>query len=252
MNVLITGASSGIGREFARIAAAEKHNLFIVARSKENLEKVKIELEEKHNISVEIVVSDLSKTDSARKLFEKLKDKKIDILINNAGFGYKGDFFKEDVSIMTSMVNVNILALMELTHYFGQQFVENNNGKILNIASIASFVPGPKQPVYYATKAFVRSFSRALAYNLRDSKASVTTLHPGMTRTDFFNAANAGNVSLSRGANPYDVAKFGWDAMMQGKDEVIFGARDRAMIKTLTRIMPDSMHAKMVDGAGEV
>ncbi|QQS21854.1 SDR family NAD(P)-dependent oxidoreductase [Candidatus Saccharibacteria bacterium] len=161
--ILITGGSGGIGYALARVAAAHGHDIVLAARNVEHLALAQQTLQKDHKISVDIKQADLSKPGAARKLYDELKSDGIEILVNNAGFGLVGDFFKEDIADNIDMVQLNAQALMELTHYFGNDFIKKKRGKILNVASVAAFVPGPKQPVYYATKAFVRSFSRALA-----------------------------------------------------------------------------------------
>lgn len=248
---LITGASSGIGYELAKIMASAGHDLVLAARDAKRLAEVKKELElSNKSISVRIVTADLSKANAALKLYETLKDEKIEILVNNAGVGLKGNFFEDELHANQSMAYLNMNSLMDMTYYFGKDMVARKNGKILNIASIVAFFPGPKQPVYYASKAFVRSFSRALAYNLRNTNVTVTALHPGITRTNFFNAANASGIT--NGASPKSVAELGYSAMMAGKIEVTHGLWNKFLTNIFVRLVPYRMQPFIVDKASDV
>ena len=192
---LITGGTSGIGYELAKIMAAKGHDLVLVSRDQAKLNSVKQEIEKIHKVDVAVFVADLSKPGAAEALHVKLKGLDIGILVNNAGAGLKGNFFDDKLENNQSIAYLNMNSLMDMTYYFGNDLVKKNEGKILNIASIVAFFPGPKQPVYYATKSFVRSFSRALAYNLRGTGVTVTALHPGVTRTNFFDSAKAGSIN---------------------------------------------------------
>lgn len=166
---LITGASSGIGRELATIHAEHGGDLIIVARSKDKLQTLKDELEDAHGVSVTVIVSDLSDPKAPKKLYDKVKKSKqqVDILINNAGFGGQGYFHERDRDADRTMIQLNVLALTELTRYFLDDMVERGSGRILQVSSTASFMPGPLQAVYFATKAFVQSFSNALSRELQ-------------------------------------------------------------------------------------
>lgn len=247
---LITGSTSGIGYELAKVMAENGHNLVLVSRGKDKLVEVKKELEDQYKISVEIFDIDLSKPGSAKEVYEKFKSADVEILVNNAGVGLKGDFFSDSLEKNQNMAFLNMNTLMDLTHYFGNDFIAKNRGKILNTASIVSFFPGPKQPVYYATKAFVRSFSRALAYNLRKTGVTVTALHPGVTKTNFFNQANAS--FFKQGADPRSVAKLGYKAMMQGKTEVTHGFVNNLLTNLFARITPYRLQPYIIDRASEV
>lgn len=248
---LITGATSGIGLEFAHILAENGHNVVLVSRSKSKLQDAQKQLTNKYSVAVYIYAQDLSKPDSARKTYEATKKHNIDILINNAGAGFKGDFFADTLADNQRIAHLNMQSLVELTHYFGKDFIANKSGRILNIASIAAFFPGPKQPVYYASKAFVRSFSRALSQLTAGSGVSVTVLNPGVTKTNFFNAAAAKGSGL-HGAAARDVALLGYRAMMAGKTEVTFGARNQFITSVLARVVPYSLQAKIIDRASDV
>lgn len=248
--VLITGGTTGIGYELAKIMASLKHDIVLAARDEAKLKSVKQEIESNHKVTVKICTIDLSQPGSAKKLYENCKDDGIEILVNNAGVGLKGDFFSDDLLKNTAMAHLNMISLMELTHYFGNDFIKHKRGRILNTASIVAFFPGPKQPVYYASKAFVRSFSRALAYNLAGSGVTVTALHPGVTRTNFFKSANAS--FFKGGASAESVARLGYEAMMAGKIEVTHGFKNRLLTTIFARITPYNMQPRIIDKSSEV
>lgn len=217
---LITGASVGIGREFARYHASKGGDLIITARRKTELAALKKELESKHDVKVHVVVADLGKPESAEKLYKFAKSKKlkVDILINNAGFGGHGIHTERDFSSEMAMIDLNVKSLVALTHKFANEMVKNCGGKILNVGSTAGFMPGPNQAVYFATKAFVNSFSQAIDQELRDKGVTCTVLAPGFVKTEFAEVANLEGTDLVKGgATPQSVAKHGYDAMMKGK-----------------------------------
>lgn len=223
---LITGASSGLGKEFAKIHAAKGGDLVLVARSEDKLNELKKELEEQYKISVKVIVKDLTEPNAPKEIYEQLKTDKISVqyLINNAGFGGIGKFSERDLQSDLSMINLNIVALTALTHYFLQDFVKNNDGKILNISSTASLIPGPLQAVYYATKAYVTSFSDALAEELHDSNITVTSLLPGPTETQFGRISGMDKTpAFYKTASAKDVAQAGYKGMLNGKLNVIAG-----------------------------
>ncbi|MGL5822280.1 MAG: SDR family NAD(P)-dependent oxidoreductase [Sarcina sp.] len=196
--VLITGASSGIGLELAKIFAKDNINLILVARSLDKLNDLKLLLSEMYPQTTTYVISkDLSKSNSAKELYDYIKNLNlnVNILINNAGFGSMGKFIDLDLELQLNMIELNILSLTKLTYLFLQDMKNFKKGKILNIASLAAFCPGPYMAVYYATKSFVLSFSRALKEELRFSGITVISLCPGATKSDFSKTANA-NTSL--------------------------------------------------------
>ena len=180
---LITGASSGIGKELAYIHAKKGGDLIIVARNIDKLNILKSALEDKYAIVVHINQKDLTKSTATKEIYEEVKKANIqvDYLINNAGFGGLGKFNERDLQEDVAMINLNITALTSLTHYFLQDFVAQNKGKILNVSSTASFMPGPLQAVYFATKAYVTSFTNAIAEELKNTNITVTNLMPGAT-----------------------------------------------------------------------
>jgi short-subunit dehydrogenase len=191
--VLITGASSGIGLELAKCFAAEECNLILTARNREALEKLADELCRKHDIKVEIVIADLSLPESPQKIISEIKGRgiNVDVLVNNAGFGLHGAFTELPLKRQLEIVQVNIAALVELTGLFLPDMLRRNRGGILNVGSVAGFVPGPQMAVYYASKAFVLSFSESLHEELRETKIQVTNLCPGPTESNFSSVARS-------------------------------------------------------------
>jgi short-subunit dehydrogenase len=189
--VLVTGASSGIGLELARCFAADKSNLILVARNGDALEKLAVELRARHGIQVQVIIGDLSRKESPRKIFDQAGKlgSPVDVLVNNAGFGLIGTFGELPVNRQLEMVQVNISALVELTGLFLPGMLQRRSGGILNVGSVAGFVPGPNMAVYFATKAFVLSFSEALFEELRGTGVSITNLCPGPTESNFSQVA---------------------------------------------------------------
>ena len=219
---LITGASSGIGLELAKIHAAKGGDLILVARSGDKLEKLKTELISSHKIKVHIVVKDLGAPNAAQEVYDEVQKQnlQVDYLINNAGFGDFGLFLNTNWDKEQQMMQLNMVALSQLTKLFVKDMATRKSGKILNIASTASFQPGPTMAIYYATKAFVYYFSSALYNELKPYGISVTSFHPGPTKTGFQDAADMHSSRLLKfmpvpDAQP--VAKKGYAAMMKGK-----------------------------------
>lgn len=235
--VLITGASSGLGVEFAKIHASKGDNLVLVARGKDKMNLLKTEIEKKYDISVYVIGRDLSEASAPKTIYNELKTQKIhvDYLINNAGFGDFGLFAQSSWEKQLQMINLNVTALTYLTRLFLPDMIKNKSGKILNIASTAAFQPGPTMSVYFATKAFVLSFSEALANEVKGTGVTVTALCPGATATGFKTAASLDNSGLFKGsvASSKDVAEFGYKAMMKGKTVVIHGAMNKIMASSV-------------------
>ncbi|PQA44336.1 SDR family NAD(P)-dependent oxidoreductase [Amnimonas aquatica] len=188
---LITGASNGIGLELARRLAADGHDVILVARSVDKLQALADELGGRHGIRAEVIGQDLGYEGAAQELVDKLGDRRVDMLINNAGFGEFGTFIEADIKRLNQMIQLNVATLTALAHAFGRRMAAQGGGQILNVASIAAFMPGPGAAVYYASKAYVLSFSDALDFELRGKNVRVTTLCPGPTDTGFATAANA-------------------------------------------------------------
>ncbi len=217
---LITGASSGIGESLARLHAARGGDLVLVARRKERLEALATELAAAHGIAVTILVEDLAAEGAAERVFAATEAAglEIDVLVNNAGFGGHGKFHERDLAQDRAMMQVNMIALVELTHLFVQGMVRRGSGQILHVASTAGFMPGPLQAVYYATKAFVISFSQAIAEELSGTGVTSTALCPGAVDTEFVTAGDLEGAALFQkpGASPESVAACGYDAMSTG------------------------------------
>jgi len=247
---LITGASSGIGRELAIIHAERGGDLVIVARSRDSLELLRSELELKYSISVYVIVKDLNLPNAAEEIYKEIQSKEIviDYLINNAGFGGQGRFYERNWEQDLMMINVNIIALTALTRFFLPDFIKRNSGKILNVSSTASLMPGPLQAVYFATKAFVTSFSNAIAEELRNTTITVTTLLPGATETKFAETSGLVNSALfKKTADAKDVAMDGYKGMLAGKLNVISGVPvSRRIMFALIPFVPKKMVMGMV------
>lgn len=213
MKALITGASSGIGKDMAKYLATKNIELILVARRKEKLEELKKEL----NVNVKIIALDLGVENNVFKLYEKTKNENIDILINNAGFGLFGDFVNTDLSTELNMIDVNIKAPHILTKLFLQDFSKRNSGYILNVCSSAGFMAGPKLNTYYATKNYLTKLTMAINEELRqkNSKVVISALCPGPTSTEF-NKVAKGTFNINEVSSEY-VAKYGIDKMFEKK-----------------------------------
>ena len=220
---LITGASSGIGWELAKLFAADKFNLILVARNEAKLNQLAVELRAQHGIEVKVIAKDLAAPTTPQEIFEALRATPVSILVNNAGSGWHGAFAQTDLQQSLAIMRLNMDALVKLTHLFMQPMLARRSGKILNVASIAAFQPGPMVNVYYASKAFVHSFSYALACELEDSGITVTTLCPGTTHTEFFARGNFGPIRAAFTMDARIVAVAGYRGLMQGKRVVIPG-----------------------------
>ena len=217
---LITGASSGIGKELARIHASKNGDLILVARRIEELKKLKLELEEQFKIKVWVIEQDLTATNAAKEVYEFTKSNQleVDYLFNNAGFGGHGFFVDRPIAKDLEMIDLNVSALVELSHLFLQDMKIRKAGKILNTASTAGFLPGPLQATYFATKAFVVSFSEALAHELKPHNISVTALCPGPVKTEFEKTAGmTGGNLFEKAASAKSTAEKGYRAMEKGK-----------------------------------
>lgn len=224
---LITGASTGIGRELAEVFAANEFDLVLVARHQERLSAVARELTSVHRTEVQVLPQDLGRPGAAEELFQRLRTVPISVLVNNAGFGRYGPFVESDLSEQTGMMQVNMMALVQLTHLFVQPMRVRKAGYVLNVASTAAFQPGPLLNVYYATKAFVFSFSYALAAELEGSGVAVTVLCPGLTRTDFQQRAGLHQGGAWPMMSSRTVAEIGYRGLMQGRRVVIPGMLNR-------------------------
>ena len=247
---LITGASSGIGYELASVFAKNNHNLILVARSTEKLESLKFEIEKNFQVVADVITLDLSKQNSAEELFAIVHKKKIhvDVLVNNAGFGDHSLFFSQDSTKIEEMILLNVLTLTKLTKLFLPAMVSMKYGKILNVASTAAFQPGPLMSVYYATKAYVLSFTEGLYEELKGTGVSITALCPGPTESGFQSVANLSNVALMDALKlptSKDVAEFGYKALMSDKAVAIHGFMNTMMAKS-AGFIPRTILRKLV------
>ncbi len=238
---LITGASAGIGLELARVHAEKGGDLVLVARSKDKLDNLASELSGKYSINVVVIAEDLADPLGAKRIFDKTEaaNIQVDLLINNAGFGGHGEFYQRDLIAEQNMIQVNISSLMSLTHYYVKGMVERKKGRIMNVSSTASFIPGPLQAVYYATKAFVTSFSQAISQEVEGSNVTVTALCPGPVATDFVSAGDLEGVDVWKHAkSPRSVAEIGYNGMIKG-DVVTFNDRIlKFMLNWITPFLP--------------
>jgi short-subunit dehydrogenase len=249
---LITGASMGIGKELAKIFAADGRDLVLVARSEDKLRSLGQELESAHGITAHVVPADLTDPSAPASIFASLESKglQLDYLVNNAGFGAQGPFAKLPLQSQLSMLKVNIDALVALTHLALQGMLARKKGRILNIASMAGFQPGPDMSMYYATKAFVLMFSEGVAEEVKDSGVTVTAHCPGATATNFAETArNATSLYFRLGTAPADkVARHAYRSMMKGKVVAVEGLMNRisafsvrlsprALVRKVTRWM---------------
>jgi len=226
-NVLVTGATSGIGHELSKIFAQEGFNLVLVARNTEQLEILAKELSTTYSIQADFVAKDLSQPAAPTEIMAELQRKaiNIDILVNNAGFIEYGAFTETNLEKELQMIQVNLVSLTHLTKLLLPSMVKRRNGKILNVASIGAYVPGPFNAVYCATKAYVLSFSEAIAEELKNTKVTVTALCPGATQTEFASKAKIEDVKLFQGSvmQAKTVAEIAFKALMEGRRIVVPG-----------------------------
>lgn len=245
--VLITGASSGIGYEFAHVFAEQGHDLVVVARRKSKLDKLAAELEKNYQVKVVVEVRDLGQEEECQALYDSMKAQGIEVeyLINNAGLGAFGRFDQVEWSKQKQMIDVNISALTCLAHLFSKDMVERKTGSIINVASTASFQPGPHFAVYCATKAYVLSLSEAMAEEFKDLGISVLALCPGLTESGFFEVAEvADSKALKKFTIPTsrEVAEYGYLAMKKKRRVAIHGTLNWITANS-SRFMPRSVVA---------
>jgi len=249
---LITGASSGIGKEFARYHAALGGDLIITARREKALAELKLELETAHGISVHVIAADLGTADGAQNLYKAVQvtGVQVAILINNAGFGGHGKHIDRALADEMAMIDLNVKSLVSLTHMIAQDMVKNGGGKILNVGSTAGMAPGPLQAVYFATKAFVNSYSQAIDQEMRALGVTSTVLAPGGVATEFFEVADMGGSRMvdNAKATPASVAKIGYDAMLAGKLHVINEWSLHVVMNWVIPLLPRRRVLKMIEG----
>ncbi|HTN42252.1 MAG TPA: SDR family oxidoreductase [Nitrospiria bacterium] len=247
---LVTGASSGIGYELGRLLARDDYNLVLVARDGERLEEAAEAIrKEEPKVSIKTISTDLSEPRAAEAIIQELRKEsiKIDVLINNAGYGVYGRFAETALDEEVRMMQVNMVSLTDLTKRLLPYMIQKKEGRIMNVASAGGFVPGPFFAVYYATKAYVLSLSEALNEELRGTGITVTALCPGATETKFQNRARVKNTILYKPWKMMDagtVARIGYRGMMKGKAVVIPGLLNKLMIFS-TRFGPRSSVARL-------
>ncbi|MEA5575608.1 SDR family oxidoreductase [Anabaena sp. UHCC 0451] len=254
--VLVTGSAHGIGYQLAYVFAGHNYNLVLVDKDAETLAIIAEEFSPKFGISIKTLVKDLSISTSPTEIFTELQQAgiKIDVLVNNAGFGTYGVFSETDLTTELKMLQVNIVSLTHLTKLFLKDMIAQGYGKILNVASVAAFQPGPLMAVYFATKAYVLSFSEAIANELEGTGVTVTTLCPGPTTSEFQKAAAMEEAKIShvnRMMNSETVAKIGYDSLMANKTIAIPGLRNNILVKSV-RFAPRNIVTKVVRNMHEL
>ena len=247
---LVTGASMGLGAEFARLLASEGYDLVLTARNAERMATLKKEVENLHGVTAHVLMADLTDPRAPVALYDHVRQAgiEIDVLVNNAGFGMYGKFHESNLQTELEMIQVNIIALIHLTKLFARDMVERRRGRIVNVASTAAFQPGPLQSVYYASKAFVLSFSEAIGNELAGTGVTVTALCPGPVPTGFQERANVGNLRglrLLMRQSPESVVRAGYNGMKRGKPVVVPGSLNNVLAFTV-RLFPRRMVTKVV------
>lgn len=238
---LITGASSGIGLELARIHAGKCGDVVLVARSRDKLEAIKRELQAQHGVKAYVIAEDLADPGAADRIFGATESLglAIDVLINNAGFGGHGKFVERDLGADQAMIQVNMATLTSLTHHYLKGMIARRRGRILNVSSTASFMPGPLQAVYYATKAYVTSFTQAIAEEVREYGVTATVLCPGAVATGFVAAGDLQGVDVWKNARTAEsVAQCGYQAMERGELVAFNECKLRLMLDWIVPLLP--------------
>lgn len=241
---LITGASAGLGLEMARLLAKDGHGLVLVARRRDKLEEIAAELRKAHDVKVLVVAADLGDPAAPAEVLRQVEAAGIEVglLVNNAGYGSNGAFAELDPAKEVGMVDLNVRALVHLTRLFLPGMIARKRGRVLNVGSTAGFVPGPFMATYYATKAFVLSFTEALAFELEGTGVTVTVLCPGATATEFAAVSGTSKMKLFQSgvADAVSVARFGLDAARAGKVIAVPGLMNK-LTALAPRISPRSL-----------
>jgi|TARA_B110000263_G_C15301162_1_gene508051 short-subunit dehydrogenase len=240
---LVTGGASGIGLEFVKLLLKDKYKVFIVDNNDKNLKKLKYNL---NSNNYKFLKEDLSDDKSPKKIYNKLKNENIDVLINNAGFGTHGKFYETDWNIEKKMLNLHVLNTTYLTKLFLKDMIKKNNGKILNISSLAAFQPGPLMALYYATKAYILHFTEAISNEVKDKNITISVLCPGQTNTNFQkNVSTKNNKIQFNTASPEKVAEYGYNALKKNVTVSIPGIFNKFLVN-LNRILPRSWSTYIV------
>ncbi|MGV3559199.1 SDR family NAD(P)-dependent oxidoreductase [Larkinella arboricola] len=243
---LVTGATSGIGRELANLFAKDGYNLVLVARSSDGLKEIAGEYEQQFGITVTSIAKDLADPKAPEEIYDETQRNgiRVDVLVNNAGMGEYGMFANEtDLQKELSIIQINATSLVHLTKLYLKDMVQRNDGKVLMLASVASVAPHPLMAVYGATKSFILSFTEALQNELKDTNVTLTALMPGPTNTDFFAKAGAEGTRVHQIAQTTEAAKVaqdGYNALMKGKEKIVSGLMNKAQV-AMAHVLPDEM-----------
>lgn len=246
---LITGTTTGIGHELAKLFAQDGYNLVCVARPSDKLEQTTAELSAQYGVQATAIAKDLAVDGAAEEIYNEVKALgiTIDVLVNNAGQGTYGNFWEIELQDQIKIIHSNVIALTTLTVLFTREMVARNEGKILNLASVVSELPAPLQAVYSGTKAYILNFTEAIINELKDTNVTVTALQPGATDTAFFEKAGNQDMKMLQDkknvSDPADVAKDGYDALMAGKDKIVSGFKNKVQV-AMSNLMPDKMIAE--------
>lgn len=243
-SAIITGASSGIGKAFAFEFARNGFDVFLTARNEDALQKIADECVKKFGVTAEIFTADLSNSDSTDVLIKAIEKRRFDVLVNNAGFGVKGNFAETKIAEELEMLNVQLAAMLKLTKAVLPEMIENKSGKILNIASVYSFSPVPMQAVYSASKAFMLSFSSALQDELKDKNIQVSVVCPGITQTEFRTRAGIIDKKNS-GMTAEKVAEIAFAEMQKGKHVIVPGFENK-VFAFISKHLPPSLITKFI------
>jgi short-subunit dehydrogenase len=250
---LITGASEGIGKELARIMAGDGWDLVITARRRELLDERANELRTQHNRRIEVIQADLTQPEGAQVIHEEIVQRgiTIDALVNNAGVGYFGRFCEQDLNRVTDMIRLNMESLVRLTHIFANDMIRRGGGRIMNVASVVAFMPLPYNNIYGATKAFVLSFSEALAKELEGTGVIVTAFCPGSTESGFHRSAGGRDnvAAFGKQMTAKKAALIGYRAMMKGKRLEVAGLKNKLLtfaLRLLSRRTTGNISAKII------
>ena len=230
-----------MGYEFVKLLLNDDYNVIIIDNNKKELENIKLNFKNRYSNKISIINKDLSKPNAPIEIYEKFKNKKIDILINNAGFGLFGKFSNTSWEIEKDMIMLHVMCTTEMTKLFLKNMIKRDIGKILNMSSLAGFQPGPLMAIYYSTKAYILHFSEAIANELKNTGVSVTVLCPGQTRTDFQKKVSSKKKKINFNfSSAEEVAKYGYNALKKGKTVAIPGIINK-ILSNLYRFMPRSL-----------
>tara|TARA_Y100000996_G_scaffold385852_1_gene343493 strand:- start:832 stop:1593 length:762 start_codon:yes stop_codon:yes gene_type:complete len=240
---VVTGGASGIGLELVKLLIEDNYKVFIVDNNKENLKKLEKSINPKHFVGIR---EDMSSLSSPQKIYRKLKDENIEVLINNAGFGDYGKFHTTDWKKEEKMINLHVVNTTHLTKLFLKDMVKKNDGKIMNISSVAAFQPGPLMSLYYATKAYILHFTEAIANEVKDKNICISVLCPGQTKTNFQkNVSSKKNKIMFNVSCPEKVAKYGYRAL-KANDTISIPGNFNKFLVFLNRLLPRSVVTKIV------